>query len=67
MQKPILCLTEKIRLKICDCYIAYAKGYAHWMDDKQAATIREAENQLRQAKALEQEEKFLARRVTQDP
>ena len=64
---PAAATLQKIRLKICDCYIAYAKGYAHWMDDKQAATIREAENQLRQAKALEQEEKFLARRVTQDP
>lgn len=56
---------QKVRLRICDCYIAYAEGYAQWMDDKQAATIRDAENQMRQAKALEQEERFLARRVRQ--
>lgn len=63
---PAAATLQKVRLKICDYYIAYAKGYAQWMDDKQAATIREAENQLRQAKALEQEEKFLARRAKQN-
>jgi len=52
-----------LRLKICDLHIAYAAGYAAWMTDKKAATIREADRQLKQAKTLEQEEKFLARRV----
>ena len=52
-----------LRLKICDLHIAYASGYAAWMTDKKAATIREADRQLKQAKTLEQEEKFLARRV----
>ena len=54
---------HKLRLKICDLHIAYAAGYAAWMTDKKAATIREADRQLKQAKTLEQEEKFLARRV----
>ena len=52
-----------LRLKICDLHIAYAAGYSAWMTDKKAATIREADRQLKQAKTLEQEEKFLARRV----
>lgn len=54
---------HKLRLKICDLHIAYAEGYAAWMVDKKASTIREADRQLKQAKTLEQEEKFLARRV----
>lgn len=54
---------QKLRLKICDLHIAYAAGYAAWMTDKKATTIREADRQLKQAKTLEQEEKFLARRV----
>ena len=52
-----------LRLRICDLHIAYAAGYAAWMTDKKATTIREADRQLKQAKTLEQEEKFLARRV----
>jgi hypothetical protein len=54
---------HKLRIKICDLHIAYAAGYAAWMTDKKATTIREADRQLKQAKTLEQEEKFLARRV----
>ena len=33
------------------------------MTDKKAATLRDAERQLTQARTLEQEEKFLSRRV----
>lgn len=54
---------QKLRLKICDLHIAYAQGYADWMTDKKAATLRDAERQLTQARTLEQEEKFLSRRV----
>lgn len=54
---------HKLRLRICDLHIAYAAGYAAWMTDKKADTIREADAQLKQAKTLEQEEKFLLRRV----
>lgn len=58
---------HKLRLKICDLHIAYATGYSAWMTDKKAATIREADRQLKQAKTLEQEEKFLTRRVSGKP
>ncbi len=65
---PAAALTlHKLRLKICDLHIAYATGYSAWMMDKKAATIREADRQLKQAKTLEQEEKFLARRVSGRP
>lgn len=54
---------HRLRLRICDLYIGYAEGYAVWMTDKKAATIREAEQKLKQAKTLEQEEKFLTKRI----
>ena len=54
---------HRLRLRICDLYIGYAEGYAAWMMDKKAATIREAEQKLKQAKTLEQEEKFLTKRI----
>ncbi len=52
-----------LRLRICDLHIEYAKGYALWMTDKKAATIREADAKLKEAKTLEQEERALSRRV----
>lgn len=55
---------QHLRLRICDLHIAYAEGYAAWLTDKKAETIREAERQLKQARTLEQEERFLARRVS---
>ena len=54
---------HRLRLRICDLYIGYAEGYAAWMADKKAATIRDAEQKLKQAKTLEQEEKFLTKRI----
>lgn len=54
---------QQLRLKICDLHIAYAEGYAAWMTDKNAATIRTAESSLRQAEVLEAEEAFLAQRA----
>lgn len=54
---------QKLRLRICDLYIAYAKGYAAWMDDKNAATIRQAQDKLKQAKTLEFEEAAMARHM----
>ena len=55
---------QHLRLKICDLHIDYAEGYAAWLEDKKAETIREAERQLKQARTLEQEERFLARRIS---
>ena len=54
---------HQLRLKICDLHIAYAQGYAAWMTDKNAATIRAAENSLRQAEVLEVEAAFLVQRA----
>ena len=54
---------HQLRLKICDLHIAYAQEYASWMTDKNAATIRSAENKLRQAEVLEVEASFLVQRA----
>lgn len=54
---------HQLRLKICDLHIAYAQGYASWMTDKNAATIRSAESSLRQAEVLEVEASFLVQRA----
>ena len=54
---------HQLRLKICDQHIAYAQGYAAWMTDKNAATIRAAENNLRQAEVLEGEASLLVQRA----
>ncbi len=52
-----------LRLRICDLHIEYAKGYALWMTDKKAATIRDADAKLKEAKTLEQEERILSGRT----
>lgn len=56
---------QNLRLKICDLEIDYAEGYAQWMDDKQAATIRAADEKHRQAQTLKSEEIILARRMSE--
>lgn len=52
-----------LRLRICDLHIEYAKGYAQWMSDKKASTIRDADAKLKEAKTLEQEAGVLTRRM----
>ncbi|MBQ7630891.1 MAG: hypothetical protein IJS81_11895, partial [Selenomonadaceae bacterium] len=54
---------QNLRLKICDLEIAYAEGYAKWMDDKNAATVKAAEENHRQAQTLTLEAKTLAGRM----
>lgn len=54
---------HQLRLKICDLHIAYGQGYAAWMTDKNAATIRSAESSLHQAEVLEAEASFLVQRA----
>lgn len=61
---PMAETLHRLRLRICDMRIAYALGYAAWMDDKQAATIRDAEAKLKQAKTLESEAAAIARHMT---
>ncbi|MBR2216464.1 MAG: hypothetical protein IJ849_12025 [Selenomonadaceae bacterium] len=55
---------QHLRLRICDLHIEYAAGYAAWLTDKKAATLKAAEAKLKQAQTLEQEESFLAKRIT---
>lgn len=54
---------QKVRLRICDLHIAYAEGYAAWMDDKQAVTIRNADTKLKAAKTLEHEAVILMAQI----
>lgn len=54
---------HRLRIKICDLHIEYANGYAKWMDDKNAATIRGADSALKQARTLEKEAELLTRQV----
>lgn len=58
---------QRLRLRICDLHIGYAEGYAAWLDDKKAATLREAESKIKQARTLEQEARFLAKRMGGSP
>lgn len=54
---------QNLRIKICDLEIAYAENYAKWLDDKQAATIKLAEEKHHQAQTLKLEEQALIRRM----
>ena len=55
---------QNLRLKICDLEISYAEGYAQWMEDKMAATIKSAEENHRQAQTLRAEERILIRKMS---
>lgn len=52
-----------LRLKIADLQIGYAQGYAEWMSDKKASTLRDAEAKRKQARTLEGEAAILARHI----
>lgn len=56
---------QNLRLKICDLEIAYSEGYAQWMDDKQASTVKAADEKHRQAQTLKSEEIILSRRMAE--
>lgn len=61
---PMADTLHHLRLRSCDMRIAYILGYAAWLDDKEAATIREAQAKLKQAKTLENEAAALARHMS---
>lgn len=61
---PMAETLHHLRLRSSDMRIAYALGYAAWMDDKKAATIRDAQAKLKQAKTLENEAAALARHMS---
>lgn len=54
---------HRLRLKIADLHIEYAEGYAKWLDDKKAGTLRVAEDKIKQAKTLEHEAVLLENRI----
>ena len=54
---------QRLRLRIADLRIAYAQGYAAWMDDKQAGTVRAADAKLKEAHTLEHEASVLVSQV----
>lgn len=54
---------QKLRIRICDMNISYAENYAKWLDNKNVASLREAESSSKQARTLEQEAEKLAKQV----
>lgn len=55
---------HNLYMKICDLSIAAAQDYAKWMDDKNAATIKAAEDKIHQAQTLNSEAMAIAKRMT---
>lgn len=55
---------QNLRIKICDLSIESAELYAKWMDDKKAATVKEADEKRKQVQALLTEEKLLVSRMS---
>lgn len=54
---------QNLWLKICDLEIEYAEGYARWMDDKNADTVKTAEVKHHQAQTLILEATTLTNRM----
>ena len=55
---------HNLYMKICDLWIDAAKDYVKWLDDKNALTIKSAEDKIHQAQTLTTEAAALARRMT---
>lgn len=56
---------HNLLIRICDLEIEYAEGYAKWMEDKQASTVKAAEEKHRQAQTLSAEAATLAHRMAE--
>lgn len=54
---------HNLYMKICDLSIAAAQDYAKWMDDKNVATIKAAEDKIHQMQSLMAEAGVLAKRM----
>lgn len=54
---------HNLYMRICDLWIAAAQDYAKWMDDKNASTIKSAEDKIHQAQTLTTEASAIARRM----
>ncbi|WP_196592984.1 DUF2939 domain-containing protein [Pectinatus sottacetonis] len=50
---------QKLRLRVCDAYIAYYQNYAKWLDDKNINSLHAANDNLKKAKILEDNERNL--------
>ena len=57
---------QRLRLRICAAQIQYAEAYAEWLDTKSAATVRKANELLKEAKTLEHEAKVLHQMQTKN-
>lgn len=55
---------QSLYMQICELSISYAQDYADWMDDKNAATIKSAEDKFHQAQTLMTEAAAIAKRIT---
>ena len=55
---------HNLYMQICDLSIAAAQDYAKWMDDKNSATIKAAEEKIHQAQTLTTEAMGIAKRMT---
>lgn len=55
---------HNLYMRICDVAIAAAQDYAKWMDDRNSATIKSAEEKIHQAQSLMTEAADLAKRMT---
>lgn len=55
---------QNLYMKICDLSIAAAQDYAKWLEDKNTATIKSAEEKLHQAQTLTTEAASIAKRMT---
>ena len=55
---------HNLYMKICDLAIDAAQDYAKWMDDKNVATIKSAEDKIHRVQALVTEAAALAKRMT---
>lgn len=51
-------------MRICDLSIVAAQDYAKWLDDRNVATIKAAENKIHQVQMLMTEAAVLAKRLT---
>ena len=57
---------QRLRLKICDLRIGYCGKYALWLDNKDAKSLKEANEFLKEAKTLEHEAEFISNKAKAD-
>ena len=55
---------HNLYMRICDLWVSAAQDYAKWLDDKNAATIKSAEDKIHRAQTLTTEAAAVAKRMT---